>query len=49
MPWAIASIAPSQFKSRSNDELVDLAQQHAKKIHEHDVTRDEIVKVITAT
>lgn len=45
----VCSSCGAQFKSRSNDELVDIAQQHAKRIHEHDVTRDEIVKVITAT
>ena len=37
----------AQFKSHSEDELVEIAQAHAKRYHQHDVPREEIVKAIT--
>ena len=37
----------AQFKSHSEDELVEIAQTHAKRFHQHNVPREEILKAIT--
>lgn len=37
----------AQFKSHSEDELIEIAQTHAKRYHQHDVPREEMLKAIT--
>ncbi len=34
----------AEFKSHSDDELVEMVQGHAKTFHQHDITRDHILK-----
>ena len=34
----------AEFKSHSDDELVEITQKHAKTFHHHEVTREEILK-----
>ena len=37
----------AQFKSHNENELIEIAQTHAKRYHQHDVPREEIVKAMT--
>ena len=34
----------AEFKSHNDDELVEVVQQDAKTFHQHDITRDRILK-----
>jgi predicted small metal-binding protein len=34
----------AEFQSLSDNELVEMVQHHAKTLHQHDITRDHILK-----